>query len=382
MVIVYPHNQRFLLRRAHDVLVMKTCHALACAGHQVYLLMGKTSGDADGIVRYYGLEPNPNLHLVQLPIVRGAGRLRFSWHGVFNYFCLKELRRLHRDVGVDVVYLTEMKLGRFLLSRNRKLEVPFVYEVHGLFAPEYARPDAVEEKVFRSVDALVTTTASLQSVIENIYSSLPPMFRVSLASDYPSTTPPFVPPQKGESWRACYIGQLYPLQGVDLLIRALTQLADNLVVDIIGGKPEQIHDLKQLAAREGVSQRVTFHGFVPPSEVAVKASGAHLFVVPCRAEKKMPFVAHTKLYEYLALGRPVVAADLPSVREEIDDGLTGVLFHPGDPEALAAAMRRIVQDPPRAIEIARKGFEKASDYTWEARADGLVACFEKTCGIR
>lgn len=380
MVIVYPHNQRFLLRRAHDILVMKTCHALARAGHQVYLLMGRTAKDAGDIVRYYGLEPHPNLRLVQLPIMRGEGRLRLSWHGVFNYFCLRALRRLNKEVGIDLVYLTEMKLARFLLPRKERLGMPFVYEVHGLYAPDYARPDAVEGGVFRRNDALVTTTASLQGVMEKLYGTLPPLFRVPLASEPPAGIAPFVPPKAGEPWRVCYVGQLYPLQGVDLLIRALTLLPPEVVVDIIGGRPEQIEALRHLAEREGVAQRVVFHGFVPPAEVADKAAAAHLFVAPCRAEKKMPFVAHTKLYEYLALGRPVVAADLPSVREEIVDGVTGVLFRPDDPAALAAAIKRVMADPGLSVDMAGRGRAQARNYTWDARSAGLARCFETVCG--
>lgn len=376
MVIVYPHNQRFLLRRAHDVLVMKTCHALARAGHQVYLLMGRTGPDADAIVRYYGLEPHSNLRLVQLPILRGAGRLRLSWHGVFNHFCLRALRRIEREVGIDVLYLTEIKLAKFLLGQRRRSAAHFVYEVHGLYAPGYERPDGTEGDVFRRSDALVTTTASLQGVMEQLYGELPPRFRVPLASECPDDVSAWSAPPSNGAWRLCYVGQLYRMQGVETLVRALPLLPEGVSAEIVGGRPEQIESLRTLAGEVGAAGRVVFHGFVPPAEVAGRAAAADLFVAPCLNEKKMPYVAHTKLYEYLALGRPVVAADLPSVREEIEDGVSGALFRPGDPEALADAVRRVMADPVRAQQMAYRGRSQAQAYTWDARARGLVRCFE------
>jgi glycosyltransferase involved in cell wall biosynthesis len=306
--------------------------------------------------------------------------MRFSWHGIFNFFCLRALRRLKKEVGVDVVYLTEMKLGKFLLRHKRKLNVPFVYEVHGLYAPGYERPDAVEGEVFHGCDALVTTTESLQEVMGKVYGDIPPLFRVPLASDIPREIPGFEPPARGESWRVCYIGQLYPLQGVDLMIRAMADLPKDVVFDVIGGRAEQIETLRRLAGEEGVEERIIFHGFVPPAEVVRRAAAAHLFVAPCRAEKKMPFVAHTKIYEYLALGRPLVVADLPSVREEIEDGTTGVLFRPEDPSALAQAVRKIIGDPSLAAGLAERGRRQARRYTWEKRAEGLVSCFGAACG--
>lgn len=303
--------------------------------------------------------------------------MRFSWHGVFNYYCLRAMQRLRKQVGVDIVYLTEMKLARFLLARKNKLTSPFVYEVHGLYAQEYKRADKVEGEVFRSCDALVTTTESLQRVMTEIYHGLPPLYRVPLASDVHQEIPFFDPPALDKPWRICYIGQLYPLQGVDLLIHALSRLPLRFVVDIIGGRPEQIESLRMLARQMGQQDRVFFHGFVPPAKVVEKASAAHIFVVPCRAGKKMPFVAHTKIYEYFSLGRPVVAADLPSIREEVEDGITGLLFKAEDPGALAAAIEQVAANQDFARQLAAKAKEKSRQYSWEMRAERLGCCFKE-----
>ena len=377
MIILYPHNQRFMLRRAHDALVMRTCHALACRGHQVWLLMGRTAADPAAIVRHYGLEPHPNLHLVQLPVLRLKTRwLSLSWHGVFNFFCRRTLEKLVAHLKPDLIYLSEIKLGEKLLTWRGLRALPVAYEVHGLAAPGYEKPDPREQRVFSGVTALITTTASLRSVITRLYNNLPPCHLVPLAAD-PGKIIPFAPPKDNVSWKLCYIGQLYPLQGVDILIRALALLPSAVTLEIVGGRDDHLQMLQSLARAQGVAERVIFHGFVAPGEVSALAARAHIFVMPSRAEGKMPYVAHTKLYEYMAWGRPVVAADLEVLREDLIDGVNGVLFEAGNPEALAQAVRRVMADPENASRMAAHGLEQAQNFTWERRAERLERCFEE-----
>jgi glycosyltransferase involved in cell wall biosynthesis len=339
--------------------------------------MCKTIKDTEALIRYYGLEPNANLHIVQLPILRREKWPRISWHEVFNFFCKRLIRRLTKEIGPDLIYLSEIKLANCLLRSNSPNDIPYVYEVHGLYAPDYMQPLAIENEVFHKCKALITTTQSLQEVMARLYGNLPSCYRVPLATEIPAHVRSFVPPAAGEPWCIGYFGQLYPLQGVDVLLRAIALLPANVRLEVIGGRNDHISDLRCLAEQTGVSRRVTFHGFVPPPEVPEKASQAHIFVLPCLAEKKMPYVAHTKLYEYLALGRPVVAADVPSIREEIHNGSNGVLFRAGDPNALAAALCQVMSAPQAALTIAATGRKFAEKYTWEERALRLEKCFDE-----
>jgi glycosyltransferase involved in cell wall biosynthesis len=78
-----------------------------------------------------------------------------------------------------------------------------------------------------------------------------------------------------------------------------------------------------------------------------------------------------KLFEYMASGRPIVASDLPSLREVLADGRNAVLVEPGNPQALTAGIRRIKEDPALAERIARQALEDVRDYTWDRRAERL-----------
>jgi glycosyltransferase involved in cell wall biosynthesis len=224
---------------------------------------------------------------------------------------------------------------------------------------------------------LTTTTESLQNVAQKLYAPLPPMVRVPLAADIEEGIRPFFPPEPHEPWRIGYVGQLYPLQGVDLLIKALSLLPERVFLDIIGGKDAHIDALRTLARERGVEHRTRFHGFLPPCEVASRAAQVHILAAPSLALGKMPFVAHTKIYEYLAWGRPIVAADLPSIREEIADGTNGLLFEAGNVQSLAQAILKIMSHPDLAGTLIHNGLAHAGEYSWDKRTLKLEDCFRR-----
>ena len=82
-----------------------------------------------------------------------------------------------------------------------------------------------------------------------------------------------------------------------------------------------------------------------------------------------------KLLEYAAAGLPMVAPALPPVREVISDGVTGLLFSPGDRDALTSALARLAGSSRLRRKLGRQARERcARDNTWAARAHALTTC--------
>jgi glycosyltransferase involved in cell wall biosynthesis len=376
LTIVFPQHERFMIGRAHDNAIIRTCHALARRGNRVHLLMGKTSPDPSEIVRYYGLEPHENLHLVQLPILRPTrGKCGVSWHGVFHHFCVRAIRSLARREQANLIYIREMKLARYLLKRRKTISLPLVYEIHSLRSFTKKGDDGTESFVFQNSDGLITTTRVLKNLIEKVFRGISGIDWNPLAADIPEERTLFAPPGPGEPWRLCYIGQLHEDQGVDILVRALGLLPENVHADIIGGADAGIDRLRKVAESARVQDRLVFHGFVPPGEVSKRASGAHVFILPCLPSERKSAIAHLKVYEYLALGRPVIASDLPSSREEVEDGKTGYLIEPNSESALANAVERLTSNPEKTAVMAEKASRAARGFTFDARADRLTRYF-------
>jgi glycosyltransferase involved in cell wall biosynthesis len=83
-----------------------------------------------------------------------------------------------------------------------------------------------------------------------------------------------------------------------------------------------------------------------------------------------------KLFEAMAAGRPVIASDLPVLREIITDGENGLLVQPEDPQAWIQAIRRLQKSPQLAAEIAGNARKTAQSYSWDRRAAGILEKIE------
>ena len=136
-----------------------------------------------------------------------------------------------------------------------------------------------------------------------------------------------------------FVGVLRPYKGVDVLLRAMARVKARLIV--VGRGPNRL-ELSGLAARLGISSRVSFLGEVSDSERRILLHACDVFVLPSIDEREAFGIAQL---EAMACGRPVIASDLPTgVRFVNKNQMTGLLVPPGDSDALAAALQRLLGD--------------------------------------
>jgi glycosyltransferase involved in cell wall biosynthesis len=137
--------------------------------------------------------------------------------------------------------------------------------------------------------------------------------------------------------------------------------------------------LKELARERGVSERVIFHGFIDPGRMPELIEPMDIFVVPAKNTIRMNYVAHIKIYEYMASRRAIVATRLRSVEEELEDGRTGILVEPDNPQSLAEGIGRLIKKPELAKEIAERAYEQSARYHWENRVESIVRFINSVC---
>ena len=181
-----------------------------------------------------------------------------------------------------------------------------------------------------------------------------------------------------------YAGHLYPWKGVETLLGALAA-APGLRGRVIGGHPSEpdLGRVKQFAANLGLGERVEFTGMKAPGEVAALLREADLLVLPNRATSvSASYTSPLKLFEYLAAGRPIVASDLPALREILRDRENAWLVPPDDPAALAAALDALSRDKALSVRLARAAFDSAGAYSWDARAERLEQTLTRAVAAR
>ncbi|MFH0878297.1 MAG: glycosyltransferase family 4 protein [Lentisphaerota bacterium] len=162
-------------------------------------------------------------------------------------------------------------------------------------------------------------------------------------------------------------GTLQPRYGHEVLLRAVPLLRDVIPGFrlLIVGDGETAPVLKQLAQDLKCADVVEFAGSVPLPQVPGRLALAQVGVVPLMPSPFSDLCQPNKLFEYVALGIPVVAARFPAMREGFD-GESFLQFTPGDPAELAGAIGDVYRNPEPARRRARKALEQYEALRWSA----------------
>jgi glycosyltransferase involved in cell wall biosynthesis len=180
--------------------------------------------------------------------------------------------------------------------------------------------------------------------------------------------------------RLVYAGALTPVYEVDVAIDAVAELRegrpDLQVAFDVYGRGDNAEPLADRARDRGVADRVTFHGRIPIEDVPGAVARADIGVAPTRRDPFTDVSLSTKVFEYAAMGKPVVASRLPMVEHTFPEG-TVAAYEPGNPRALAQAILAIVDDP-----LAREaGVERTAaivrERAWEHEAEGYIALVDR-----
>jgi glycosyltransferase involved in cell wall biosynthesis len=384
--LLYLSDIRFPLERANGIQSMETCYALAERGHEVTLIVRPdTHTPPRDPYAFYGLTRIPALRVEVAPVTgppaaRRAGYLTFA------------LGRALGRARQDVIFTRVLALASMALRVPASMRAPVVYEAHAIAAdaaearpalltgaepasPARLRRLAARDKhVWRAADGYVTITAGLARELERRFG---PRQKIAVVPDGTrSSSRPEHPEHRAHAehpFTLGYAGHLYPWKAADLIVEAVLALPDTRGL-IIGGHDREpdLARLTELAKELDVSSRVTFTGPVPPAEVAARLRDADVLILPNRTSAiSTEFTSPLKLFEYMASGRPIVASDLPSFREILRDGENALLVEAGNPQALAAAVARVKNEPGLGARLARQAREDVSDFTWARRAERL-----------
>jgi glycosyltransferase involved in cell wall biosynthesis len=152
----------------------------------------------------------------------------------------------------------------------------------------------------------------------------------------------------------------HPKGGVSVLLDALARARTVGVRAVLAGDGDRIPEYRTQAASLGLAGRVHFLGPIPHQAMPRVYAAADVVVQPSQLFEPFGLVA----VEAMACGRPVIASDLPGVRRVVADAGGGVLTPPGDPEALAGAIDRLLADEALRRRLAgagRAGVEQRYD---------------------
>lgn len=387
LLYIDPHPVPDICPEAMQIL--QTVDALAEIGCRVTLA---TPAPATGrsCEEVLGRSLHPNVECVHLKDLRAHRWLPIR-SGKFFY---RDAARFVSATPADGVLVRNLKLAEALLALPQR--PPLVFETHEVFARTYAEDHpAPGWRERRKLAALRRREGGVYAKSDGI-AALTPWLLDDLQAEYGVATPGVVVPDGVDlslaeavtskpAWSKppvlLYLGSLHPWKGLDRLLAALPQVADAELY-IAGGPQARIAELRAQAVALGVARRLRFLGSVPPAQRFQTIADADICILPLSDTSiGSRYTSPLKLFEYMAVGKPIVAADVPALQLVLNHGEDGLLAAVDDPAALACQINRLLAYPDLAASLGAKARVRARDFTWQARALILRDLFVDLAGI-
>lgn len=159
--------------------------------------------------------------------------------------------------------------------------------------------------------------------------------------------------QTADKGYALFLGRLSSEKGVDVLLKACEKVRE--IPLVIAGTGPKEEELKQIVKEKGLSH-VTFAGFVSGDDLLNLVTEASFTVLPSQVYENCPM----SILESMAVGTPVIGAQIGGIPELINEGIDGYTFVATDPSDLANKMKALWNDPDKRTEMGKKGSEKVN----------------------
>lgn len=375
-----------------DVRVRNEASALTEAGFEVTVISPAKEGrfnraTIDG-VRVYRY-PNPPEREGSLGYV-----VEYAWSMVFTAILMGVVGLRH---GFDVLHAHNPPDTFVLLAAPFKLfGKNFVFDHHDL-SPEMYRAKfrdggsrsvelallALERLTFRLADLVISTNDSYKAIA--VERGRVPAERVAVVRNAPDLDRVRrLDPDSALRERAKtiigYVGEMGHQDGVDYLLRALDHLVHGLertdVLAVIVGRGDALPELEKLAIELGLADHVWFTGRISDGDLMRYLSTADICVDPDPSNPFNDRSSMIKMTEYMALGKPIVAFDLPEHR--VTAGEAAVYARPNDVLDFAQKIAELIDDRDRRTEMGSLGRARLEkELAWSLQEERLIAAYDQ-----
>ena len=366
--LIYITNIRMPTEKAHGIQIMKMCEAFATAGLKVELIVPwrfnkikENPFDYYGVKKSFRIKKLPSLDLMPL----GLPKIGF-W--IQNWSFAKPAFFYALFKKAEIIYTRDIP-SLFLLGFFRK---NLVYEAH-----TFPRHFYLYKELFRKIKATVAITKELKNLF--VKNGIIPD-KILVAPDGVDLDEFNIKESQEECRRTLslsqdkklilYTGHLYKWKGAQTLADASRYFKKDILVVFIGGTKK---DEKKFRKTNQHLQNVLILGYKPHSIIPYYLKAADVLVLPNSAQEKISrdYTSPIKMFEYMAAQRPIIASDLPSIREILNEN-NAVLIKPDSPDDLARGIEQLLKKPDFSAKIAKRAYQDVQRYTWQKRTEKIL----------
>ncbi len=364
--LVYIANIRLLTEKAHGVQVMKMCEAFSRLGLNVELWVPKRRSDIfDDPFEYYNIQNK--FEIKKIPCL---DFVFFDWRGIgfifqtISFLFMSRIILLFRK-SYPYIYTREPLTGFFFKD--------FYLELHSL-------PNKIKKVNIwlwsKSKKIIVITSFIKKELIQVGIKN-----DIFVASDG-VTLEDFSLNGSLADWRnevglplnrkiIMYSGSfyLYDWKGVDVFLAATKMLPMEFIFVLVGGSENEVLKLKE----KWPQSNIIFKKKVRNKFIPIFLKSANVLVLPNKSGNIVSekYTSPLKLFEYMASGVPIVASDLPSIRDILDEN-NAFLVEPNNPRELAIGIQKVIDNLDIAEERSARSLARVQKYSWRERAIHIV----------
>ncbi len=302
---------------------------------------------------------------------------------------LIEENQIIKDIDPDVVItrLSLLKFSSVLLCQ--KMRIPFVLEIDNppihenntYYGKEYLHlsyfAEYIEQKNLHYANAIIVLSKILQNHFLQKGVPEDKMFLVPNGADPDRFSPTSKDVRLTKKWgirNELVIGWIGSgWKWLDNMIEMVARILphhSNVKFLFVGGCPDKIR-LQQLSRKLKCRDRVILQGYVPHSQIPRYLSVMDIVIAPY-PEMSLWYPSPMKVFEYMASGKAVVASAVGQIKEIIQDGYNGYLFHSNDPDDLVHKVINLIQSPHLIKKMGHNARKTILDkYTWKRHAQSI-----------
>ncbi|HCI04180.1 MAG: glycosyltransferase family 4 protein [Candidatus Peribacteraceae bacterium] len=369
MRVTYVVHTRFPAEKAYGLQIAAVCKALAEIGHDVTIIAPHTKNYINQPIHEYYELPG-SVKFVRMKNFDALGKWWIPgplWMVITMFFYRRKLKKFLKNHQAEILYVRSPLILKPLITSG----IPVVLELHTIskrFKKKFV-------SMCNKCKKVVCLTSPMRDEVRKLGVDESKLIVEGDGVDFDEFQN--LPSTSNEVPVIGYVGSLATQdkieKGVPELLRSLKELKDRgakVSGWIVGGPDDWKKSYSDLADSLGISEIVKFEGRVERSEVPSVISKCDVCVYPAPATDH-PFIMRDtsplKLVEYLAAGKPIVCADIPPVRDIVDESIVEFCV-PGDSKSMADAIERALEGSSKP----QSAQERAKKYDWKERMKRIV----------
>ena len=365
MKILYISKSIIPSRSANSIHVMKMCQAFSENGHQVVLLApeikNKYEANIKDIYNYYGVKKNFKIKKLWHPNLK-FGAILYTL-SIFFYLILNKKFSLVYGRFLHGCYIASI-LNNIVIFESH--ETIFEKKNHKLLIFK----KLIKNKNFKK---LIVISAALKNLYLRNQHTI--KYNIQVAHDGADKVSDFNSKIElmglSSDLKVGYVGHLYKGRGIEKIIEFAQKIKD-ISFHIVGGLKDDILYWKNYAKNLNLNN-IYFYGFVPPKETGKYRNSFDVVLAPYAKKVTVEgsgdtsrFMSPIKIFEYMSHKKPIIASDLPVIREVLNEK-NSILLEYDDINSWVSSINKLRNIKNRET-IANQALRDFSSYTWEKRA--------------